>query len=296
MRHQTKKLRDKTLKLIETAHAILASDPPMTVRQVYYRLVASQVIENNPNQYQRIIYTLIQAREKGLIPWRLIEDRSRRLRDHYGSTDAAFWTHHVLRHLTRYDRHPWQGQSRLVELWLEKEALSGILDRYASQYYLTLNVGRGFDSVTTVHDAAERYKYREEVLILYFGDFDPSGEEMVTSLKERLARYGAPHAQILKVALTREDIDIYNLPHDFTKATDTRSKAFIAKHGDIAVELDALPPAVLRERVESSIREHIDLEVFEESQRIEARELEALARILASLKKSADRLIKKEGL
>jgi hypothetical protein len=288
-------LQDKTLKLIETAYKILEADNPMTVRQVYYQLVARHIVDNNRGQYQKVCNALVRARKEDMIPWEWIEDRLRQARTYTGYRDARSFVEAKI-DLQYYYRHPWQNQDSLVELWLEKDALSGILGDYANQYYLTLNVGRGYDGWSSIHNAAERYDDYGWVTILYFGDFDPSGEDMVTSLEKRLYEIDPDCLciNIVKVALTRDDIEKHNLPPDFTKASDTRSKAFIEKHGDIAVELDALPPAVLRQRVEAAIREHINIKVFEESQKIEAREKAALQKIETSLKKSADRLIKKE--
>jgi hypothetical protein len=114
--------------------------------------------------------------------------------------------------------------------------------------------------------------------ILYFGDFDPSGEDMHRSLIERLGFFGcAP--EVIKCALTLEDIRRYQLPSDFTKSTDTRQAGHIAKWGDISVELDALPAAVLRQRLLDEVRSRIDLSALEEirqQERIERARLSAL--------------------
>jgi hypothetical protein len=158
-----------------------------------------------------------------------------------------------------YRREVWETQPINVEAWLEKDALSGIFEDALDQYGVTLNVGRGFDGWDSIHNAAERLG--DEDVILYFGDFDPSGEDMVRSLRERLADQGS-RPEIKKCALIFEDIERYQLPPDFTKASDTRSAAFIAKWGDVSVELDALPIEVLRERLVAEVEARLDLEAL----------------------------------
>jgi hypothetical protein len=147
-------------------------------------------------------------------------------------------------------------------------------------YGVTLNVGRGYDGWDSIHNAAERYGSGENTTVLYFGDFDPSGEDMVRSLRDRLAFFES-RPEILKCALTDEDVDRYHLPPDFTKKTDTRRAAFIAKYGDRCVELDALPVDVLRERIVTEIESRMDLQSLEAVKHQERVERERLVELLA---------------
>jgi hypothetical protein len=112
--------------------------------------------------------------------------------------------------------------------------------------------------------------------ILYFGDFDPSGEDMVRSLGERLAFFEV-EPTIKKCALTADDVTRYQLPPDFTKATDTRRAAFVEKYGDIAVELDALPVEVLRARLVEEVEALMDLQALAEIRQLENEERQRLA-------------------
>jgi hypothetical protein len=268
----------KTQRLIDTAHEVLAaSSSAMTVRQVYYQLVSRQVIENSRTSYQAVSNALVDARKEGLIPWSWIEDRLRRPRrvsmwDGLGSFAKAA--------SNSYRRDVWQDQPAYCEVWLEKDALSGIFEDVLGDYGITLNVGRGYDGWSSIRNAAGRYQSGESVTVLYFGDFDPSGEDMVRSLRYRLAElYCDP--EIIKVALTLDDINTYNLPPDFTKTTDTRRAAFVAKNGDISVELDALPADVLRQQLINFVEEHIDLDALDETRQEEAGEKSRLGQILA---------------
>lgn len=268
----------KTHDLIETARAILAEYHPMTVRQVYYQLVSRQVIENNRGAYQAVSNALVGARQEGIIPWGWVEDRLRRARHVSMWDDLADFAETAKR---AYKRDVWATQPGRVECWLEKDALSGIFEDILRRYGVTLHVGRGYDGWDSIHNAAEAYGDGDGVTVLYFGDFDPSGEDMVRSLRDRLAFLGA-EPEIVKVALTRDDIERYNLPPDFTKATDTRQAAFVAKHGDLSVELDALPVDVLRERIEAEVSGRMDLDALAEVHALEERERARLGELLGS--------------
>jgi len=270
----------KTLELIETAKDILAAGHPMTVRQVYYQLVSRQVIENNRGQYQAVSNALVDARREGVIPWEWIEDRLRRPRSVSMWSGLADFADTCRR---AYRRDVWSSQPRLVEAWLEKDALSGIFEDVLNPYGVTLNVGRGYDGWDSIHNAATRFNVAGAgVTVLYFGDFDPSGEDMVRSLKERLADQGA-EPDIIKCALTAEDIRRYSLPPAFTKKTDTRSAAFVAEHGDIAVELDALPPDVLRGRLEEEVKARMDLKALKKVKALEGKERAKLVALLEGM-------------
>ena len=178
-----------------------------------------------------------------------------------------------------YRRDVWDTQPDYLEVWLEKDALSGIFEDVLSPYGVTLNVGRGYDGWDSVYNAAMRFMEKSDVTVLYFGDFDPSGEDMVRSLIKRLASLGS-RPKVVKCALTRDDIRRYDLPSDFAKKTDTRTAAFVAEHGDIAVELDALPPDVLRDRLEQEVTRRMDLKALERIKRLEKRERAKLVKLL----------------
>lgn len=249
----------------------------MTVRQVYYQLVSRQVVENNRNRYQAVSDALVTARKEGLIPWEWIEDRLRRPRAVSMWTGLADFAETAQR---AYRRDVWETQPDYLEVWLEKDALSGLFEDVLSDYGVTLNVGRGFDGWSSIRNAAERYADIEEMTVLYFGDFDPSGEDMARSLRERLAFFEV-EPELLKCALTKADIERYHLPPDFAKKTDTRAAKFIARHGDISVELDALPMDVLRERLIVEVENRMDLAALEKVRATEEVERAWLVRTLA---------------
>lgn len=252
----------------------------MTLRQVHYRLAATQVIENTLNQYKCLSTTLVKARQSGLIPWEWIEDRIRQPRI------VSMWkglNQFVDDVRDAYKKDVWETQPRYVEVWLEKDALSGIFEPITSEYGVTLVVGRGYNSWSALKDAADCFEgYGKPGSILYFGDFDSSGEDIPRALEESLNDLGM-YLHVEKVALNPEDIKAYNLPPQLAKKTDSRSKAFVEKHGDIAVELDALLPSILRTKLRQSIETNLDLSALETVRKKEADERSELLALLDSV-------------
>lgn len=270
----------KTQRIVDVAVEILRQHYPMTLRQLFYQLVSRQVIENTRSRYQSVSAALVGARKDGSIPWDWIEDRLRRPRH------VAMWDGLIdfgASVLASYRRDVWRTQPGYLEVWLEKDALSGIFEDAVEPYGVTLNVGRGYDGWDSIRNAADRFsphiEDRRPTAILYFGDFDPSGEDMVRSLGERLAWFGI-RPSIVKCALTAEDIDRYGLPPDFTKASDTRRAKFVAKHGDVSVELDALPVDVLRQRLTETVEARMDLGALANVRATEQAELDRLRAML----------------
>jgi len=274
-------MHKKTLELIESARAVLAEYHPMTVRQVFYQLVSRLVLKNAEQQYKQLSRHLTTAREEGIIPDEWIEDRTRRPRDvsmwdglDEFLSDARYW----------YRRNVWNTQPRYVVLWVEKDALSGIFEEITNEYGVTLVVGRGYNSHSIKAEMAKRFQSIEKpITILYFGDFDPSGENIYQNLKESFPRDFGISLEIKKVALRFEDIERYQLPPNPAKKTDSRAGSFIEKYGDISVELDALPLPVLQKRIRESIHHRMDMEALLQVAQVEAKEK---ARLVSMLKVS----------
>jgi hypothetical protein len=254
----------------EAAREELEAGHPMTLRQVHYRLVSrdDDIQPNTISAYDTLSGWLRDDRLAGDIPWEWMEDRLRVAKGWAMWDDPAQFLHSVR---YRYSRNVWQDQSHYVEVWCEKDALSGIFSDALSPYGVTLNIGRGYDGWSSIKRAADRYYLRTEehdveTTVLYFGDFDPSGEDMHRSLIERFAALGA-YPEVPKVALTHEDAQ--RLPGDVTKADDSRAGAFVAKYGNLAVELDALPVDELRRRIRQGVEERMDMDALRENTRIE---------------------------
>ena len=314
----------------------------LTLRQLHYQLVTKNYIINHDSAYKKLSNILDDCRYAGIIDWDAIEDRGR-------VPYLPYWAHdsqHALQDTIdqfRIDRQ--KGQSNYVELWTEKDALSGILKRTTEKYHIQLVVNKGYTSSSAIYNAYQRFVYRirrgQRVTILYFGDHDPSGLDMIRDIRERLLffmvngesfSYGNPiydenisqwwddnkysiHDimeggysnadfnkllqndnnrkgfeefekgkirmylsknklfQVIPIGLTMQQIKRYKLPPNPTKLTDSRSDKYIDKFGKTCWEVDALKPQVLTQIVETNIEEQIDIKLFGNVLKTEAKEL-----------------------
>jgi hypothetical protein len=287
-------LQGKTLERIEVLRTILAAQHPMTVRQVYYQMVVRGE-ENSQQSYGRVERWLLRGREEGLIDDEWIDDHLRPHQGGYtGNSESAeefldrFWDETVASAHGNYYLNPWEGQENYVEVWVEKDAMAGTLERLVGELEfndVSVNACRGFASRTFLVDAAERFKAEHaegrETVILYFGDFDPSGESMSSSdigegdLQNRLWDLTdfELNIEVRKVALNAQQFEDWfltpgpnQLPHSPTPIKDdekdSRSKGFRKKYGDYGAELDAVPIDRLRDILTEQMSRLIDSEAF----------------------------------
>jgi hypothetical protein len=265
IKYEAHNFRKSSLAQISIANQIIDLYYPkgliLTLRQLFYQFVIRNVIANAENAYTNLGNLMVDARMAGLVDWDVLEDRIRipRLPTEFDSPqdliDAAMNSFRLPR---------WKGQDWYIELWCEKDALSNILASMAEKYHITLMVNRGFGSASSLHDTADRFIAQEEAkykAILYLGDFDPSGEDMVRDLRKRLSVFGGD-LTIEKVALTLEQVKQYNLVPNPVKKKDSRARAFIEKYGESSWEVDALPPDVLHQVVEDAILKVLDMDKY----------------------------------
>lgn len=258
-------------KVNEIIIAYQAQGYKLTLRQLYYQLVSRNVIANHDREYKKLSRVLTEGRMAGLVDWDAIEDRLRRPSSPYavsGIVDALNDTYRQYRLRRQRD------QNVHVEVWVEKDAISNVLKRVTQKYGVPILVNRGYGSATAMKDAYDRYSWRlenghqEQAIILYLGDHDPSGLDMIRDIygrvSEMLAYDGLEQDFVVKpIALTMKQIKKYNPPPNPAKITDTRSPAYIAKFGKVSWEVDALPPEVLHEVLERAIRAEIDTEKYD---------------------------------
>jgi hypothetical protein len=238
---------------------ILDDQQPMTVRQMFYALTVRGVIAKTEGEYHRTVVRLLtEMRHAGDIPFHYIADNTRwqRKPSTFYDLDSFLTTA-----ASAYRRNLWEGSGVYLEVWLEKEALAGVVADVTARYDVPLMVSRGYSSVSFLHSAAETIeayaKYDVPSHIYHFGDLDPSGVDIARDIERKLRRY-APSADIHfeRVAVTRELALAWNLPTRPTKRTDSRARRF---RGD-SVELDAIPPDQLRDLVAGVIERHVDPE------------------------------------
>lgn len=239
----------------------------MTLRQLYYQLVSRDIIPNVQTEYAKISKLLKEGRMGGIVDWNAIEDR---LRVPY----LPYWNHDIPDAINdtinQYRLNRQKDQSVYIEVWVEKDALSGVLKRVTSEYHIRLLVNRGYGSVTAIHDAYKRYKKQiiegKKVKLLYLGDHDPSGIDMIRDIRERInemldANY-LDNVIVEHIALTMKQIKKYNPPTNPAKLTDPRAKWYIQSYGNSSWEVDALDPKTLNKLVSSTIESNIDMDLF----------------------------------
>jgi hypothetical protein len=262
----------------DAIYRVTAVDRPMTVRQVFYRLVSEHVIGKTEAEYKRTVCRLLaEMRRSGEIPFDWIADSTRWMRkpDTYTGLAAMLEESAAL-----YRRDLWAGQHAYVEIWLEKEALAGVLYETTAEWGVPLMVTRGYPSISFLHAAAAALTAEHKpVYLYYFGDRDPSGVDIQRAVEDGIREF-APEADftVEPVAVTALQVENWELPTRPTKRSDTRSKGW--KGG--SVELDAILPRDLRQMAREVIECHVDHGELARLRRVEAEERRTLEAIAAN--------------
>jgi len=229
----------------------------LTLRQLYYQLVIRNAVPNVEQSYKRLSTLVSDARLAGLTDWDAIEDRVRQPRIQNEFTGLPDLVSVAIR---AYRLPRWKGQEWYVELWVEKDALAGILAPLASEFHVTVMVNRGYSSQSAMFESAKRFLRAQDrrPLLYYLGDHDPSGEDMVRDIRDRLRMFGVENIAVEKLALTMTQVERYNPPPNPTKVSDPRAEAYIRGHGHSSWEVDALPPEVLSEIIRNAFSLIVD--------------------------------------
>ena len=233
----------------------------LTVRQLFYQLVSRGMVKNTQNEYYKISDIASNGRLTGVLDWDCIEDRTRSERGnlHWDSPQEML---QVL--ADRYMTDTRWNQPVYVECWIEKDALVGVIEPIARAADITCFSCRGYPSVTTIREAAFRFKqeeHRQRRVILYAGDHDPSGMDIPRDITEKMKLFGAD-VEVVRIALTKEQIKRYNPPPNTAKEKDKRYRRYVEQYGKECWELDALEPQVLAELFEKHIMELTDVDLL----------------------------------
>ncbi len=257
------------LKLIAECNAIIADFQrqgyTMSVRQLYYQLVAADKIENTVQSYKRIADTMTDARMAGLVRWDAIEDRGRDF------IERQRWTSPRQIIKASYDSYHmdmWINQDTRVFVIVEKAALIGVLDPACRKYDVPVLAARGYPSVSVMYEMAidrvvPALEEGKDVIVLHLGDHDPSGIDMTRDLDEKIQMFTRSHnfdnyVQIERIALTMDQIDDQRPPPNPAKSTDSRFNGYHDLYGSSSWELDALRPQFIDALVSSHIESHRD--------------------------------------
>ena len=248
-----------------------------TVRTVYYALVSKELIPNTRSAYQGLSKRLVKARKDGLVKWEWIADETRATR----GRDYPLWepeeyaeayVNHLFKNLGDFNLPRWLNQPYYAEVWIEKFALAATFMNWVGDLNVVLVPSRGYSSWTFLKDAAARFLTNaddKKAVILYFGDFDPSGKDIERFIAEALEWFGV-EVEIKAIAVSEEQIERYNLP---STPEDVKERAKLRRdprfkdweHGMFRVELDALMafvPDEFERIVKESVSEYFDEEIY----------------------------------
>jgi hypothetical protein len=268
--------------LIETMHGIIEAIQPVTGRGVGYKLFTAGLITSmSTNEMQKVYRLLRIAREQGDIPWEWIVDETRELERVPTWDNPEQYARVVAR---SYRRDFWNQQPVRVEVWSEKGTIRGVLKPVLDLYAVGFRVMHGFTSATAVNDVAQDDDGRE-LIVLYVGDFDPSGMYMSEiDLPGRLEDYGGTHVDIRRIALTKPQTrGLPSFPAT-DKRRDPRYGWFVKRYGKRCWEIDAMDPNDLRHCVEQEIMRRIEWKAWARCETVNKAELESLRSILSKWK------------
>jgi len=263
IQYQHKNFRAASLALIDTANDIIDEyskmDFVLTLRQLYYQMVARAIIENSQRSYKRLGNLINNARLGGLVDWRAIVDRTRELRGVSTWENPKGVMQSVLR---SYKEDLWLTQPHRVEVWIEKDALTGIIEGVCNEQRINYFSCRGYSSASETWKAGQRLaryiQAGQDPLILHLGDHDPSGMDMTRDIIERLDLFSQSFIEVDRIALNMDQIEQYGPPPNPTKLTDSRAESYVVKHGYDSWELDALDPMVMAELIRGKVEAVID--------------------------------------
>lgn len=268
-----------TMENLETTiYETVAKSYPVTIRQLFYRLVAAGVIPKTEQQYKGTVCRLLtMMRKNNKLPFDWVVDDSRYAR----KPQSYNCLEHMLEDVQEdYRRDLWNEQNCYVEIWSEKEAIANLLLRVTAKWDVPLMVSKGYSSTTFLHSAAETIAgIYKPVFLYYFGDYDPSGCDISRYVEQEIRGY-APDADVsfARVAVNEEQIAELDLQTRPTKKGDPRAKKF----GLSSVEVDAIPPEILLNMVEKCIVRHIDLDQLKKTKHAEKVERQRLATLIES--------------
>ena len=252
-----------TVATIGQANAIIdeyqAQGFALTTRQLYYQFVARGLIENTPPEYKRLAWIVCVGRDLGMIDWDAIEDRTREVNTHNSWDSPA----DIVRAAARsYREDLWASQHHRPEVWIEKDALIGVIERVCTEYRVPFFATRGNVSQTLAYQAGKRFAdyfgLGRIPVVLHLADHDPTGIDMTRDLTERLARYAEDDVEVRRIALNMDQVERHRPPPNPAKERDSRFADYLRQFGTDSWELDALSPAVIDGLIRDEITEMID--------------------------------------
>ncbi len=268
--YESKDFTNRTLETIDKAEDIIrqyqAQGFSLTLRQLYYQFVARALIPNTERDYKRLGNIVSDARRAGMIDWEAIEDRTRFIRAISSWDDPR----EILQTtVDSYHKDLWKTQDKRFEVWIEKDALIGVVEPTCKELDLPHFSCRGYVSDSEMWHGAMRLlrhvRNGQDVIVLHLGDHDPSGIDMTRDITDRLNLFSffKDGIEVRRIALTMEQIKVVNPPPNPAKVTDSRYEKYAAEFGDESWELDALEPAYIADLIRTAVFEERDIDRWE---------------------------------
>jgi hypothetical protein len=245
-------------RILEICDEYAADEISLTLRQIFYQMVSRGFTENTEKMYNKTKRIVGEARYGGLLDWDGIHDRTRKT---LAPSEWENTTTLLNAALTQYRLPRTETQTKYIEVITEKDALHSVLSPIAEKYHLPFSVFRGYNSSTAMYALSKRILREDKpTVLLYIGDFDPSGLDMIRDIEERVGEF-THHApfEVIPVALTEKQIEDERLIPNYIKTNDSRAKEYKERYGEETWEVDALRPELLREILTSNILKHLDL-------------------------------------
>ena len=272
IKYQDCNFRPAALALIAKSNQIIAEYQAagfvLTLRQLYYQLVSRDIIPNKQQEYKRVGSIINDARLAGLVDWDALEDRTRNVRSvsHWESPDSI-----VSAVADQYRIDKWADQDMRPEVWIEKDALVGVIEGVCTELDVAYFSCRGYTSQSEMWGAAQRFRQYarkgQRTHVIHLGDHDPSGQDMSRDIEERinmfLTHHGVPTIEFTRIALNMNQIEEYEPPPNPAKSTDSRFQGYADKYGDESWELDALEPRILAGLIRDKVGEIRDDSLWE---------------------------------
>jgi hypothetical protein len=250
----------------------------MTLRQLYYQMVSRNVFANDDKNYDKLGSTISDARIAGLVSWTAIEDRTRFLRgrNFFDNPGQAF---RQARENYMIDR--WAGQEWRPEVWIEKDALIGVIENVCHELCVDYFSCRGYSSQSEQWRAGRRFAgyvaKGQRPIVFHLGDHDPDGIDMTRDNQARLSLFAGVQITVVRLALNRDQIDRYNPPPNPAKKTSARYEAYYNQTGtESSWELDALAPDVISNLIQSSVQRIRNAQLWEERLAEEAEDKDSM--------------------
>lgn len=264
------RFKRKSMEYIAAANKIIremqAAGYTLTIRQLYYQFVARGLLPNTQNNYKMLAGLMDDARKAGHVDWDAIEDRTRYLRKITNFSGPKAFLDRMARRY--YAEDLWRDQDYYAEVWVEKDALLGVVERPCNENRVPYLACRGYPSSSELYLAGKRFERQMDAgkrcVLFYLGDHDPSGIDMTRNADELVGMFArSGGVEIRRLALNMDQVEQYNPPPNPAKETDSRFWEYQGKYGDESWELDALYPAVLDQAIRDGIASIIDQDKFD---------------------------------